>query len=349
MKLPEEQVARLYATGFASGAISATMAGPLMNRFGPEMGCQAYFSFAVLSLIMTGRGNLPVLFLGRAFAGIATTLLFTSFESWMVTHYHALGLDDSTLPLGTIFGNMTLVSNAVAIGVGAVSEALIGITGIQRVPFTLAAAMCAFGSQSMLFLWGQYRATIPARSTSAAGRRRGFWQVVGNRKIMALGVASCCFEGAIYLFVFLWTPVLQSARQRAGTQGELPLLGFIFASFTCAMLIGTMAVAKANVNFTRDEAVQAMLTAMLFAAWFLSLVVRFNIESVQFGAFCIFEAAIGAVFPLIALLKSQHIDDADRNLVYSMFRLPLNVPVLLVHSLDREGKQRRHQQDVVRD
>ncbi|KAF4509996.1 hypothetical protein G6O67_001925 [Ophiocordyceps sinensis] len=67
----------------------------------------------------------------------------------------------------------------------------------------------------------------------------------------------------------------------------------------------------------------------------------YTIESVQFGAFCIFEAAIGAVFPLIALLKSQHIDDADRNLVYSMFRLPLNVLVLLVHSLDREGDEHR--------
>lgn len=338
MQLPEEKVALLYATGFASGAVSAAMAGPLMNRFGPEMGCQAYFIFAVFSLSWLGSRSLPMLLLGRVFGGISTTLLFTAFESWMIAQYRLLRLDDSVLPLGTVFSNMSLVSSLVAIAMGIVSDALVRITGIQRLPFTIACSFCLLASNSMLFLWQGYEDARLAHNNRSTGLARGLWLVISDSRIRALGLASFCFEGAIYLFVFFWTPALKNARQQAGAEGELPL-GFIFASFMCAMLIGSMVVSVPGTTFSRRGAAKDLLIVMLFASWNLSLITRSDGEWVLFLIFCVIEASIGAYFPVIGYLKSQYISDEDRNVVYSIFRLPMNLLVLCAHGLDREGER----------
>ncbi|PHH86445.1 hypothetical protein CDD83_10246 [Cordyceps sp. RAO-2017] len=62
----------------------------------------------------------------------------------------------------------------------------------------------------------------------------------------------------------------------------------------------------------------------------------------QFSAFCVFEAAIGAYLPAVGFLKSSLVEDGARSRVYSLLRLPLNMFVLVAHSLDREGDQHRN-------
>lgn len=46
--------------------------------------------------------------------------------------------------------------------------------------------------------------------------------------------------------------------------------------------------------------------------------------------FCAFEAAIGAYWPLVMKLRSDHLGEAQRAAVTSLFRVPLNLVVCLV-------------------
>ena len=48
---------------------------------------------------------------------------------------------------------------------------------------------------------------------------------VGSGRVLLLGVIQSCFEAAMYIFVFLWTPALA-----AGSRRKIPH-GLIFASF----------------------------------------------------------------------------------------------------------------------
>ncbi|XP_044721541.1 sugar-tranasporter [Hirsutella rhossiliensis] len=233
-QLPEELVALMYATGFAAGAVSAAVAGPLMDCLGPDLGCLAYSLFASTSCGLIESDKPSRLLLGRVCGGFATTFLFSAFESWMVTKYHTLGLDDSTLPLGTVLSNMTL----------------------------------------------------------------------------------------------------------ADTEGELPL-GLIFASFMCAMMIGSTVASGPLMTFSGQSATRDLIIAMLVACGSLSCAVLLDSERMLFGVFCILEASIGAYFPVMGYLKGEHVDDKDRNLVYSIFRLPLNTLVLVAHCLDTEGDEHR--------
>ena len=61
---------------------------------------------------------------------------------------------------------------------------------------------------------------------------RGFELIVKDANIAALGIGQSCFEGAMYTFVFMWTPALK----RPEDDLDLPettsqYLGLIFAVF----------------------------------------------------------------------------------------------------------------------
>ena len=52
---------------------------------------------------------------------------------------------------------------------------------------------------------------------------------------------------------------------------------------------------------------------------------------------CLLGASIGAYYPGMAYLKGQIVEDGVRGKVYHMLRLPLNVFVVVAHSLAEEG------------
>lgn len=171
--------------------------------------------------------------------------------------------------------------------------------------------------------------------------RDGVVSIFRDPRILSLGITSCFFEGAMYLFIFFWSAALKSARARSpvSDDNELPF-GLIFSSFMCAMMAGS-AVYKSQAKVHTVQSVSnVLMTVILVVSCCLSLGAVLQMESLLFWAFCLLEACIGAYFPSVAYLKSEVIEDGIRGRVYSILRFPLNVFVVVAHSLDEEGKQR---------
>merc|ERR1719230_1639314 len=55
----------------------------------------------------------------------------------------------------------------------------------------------------------------------------------------------------------------------------------------------------------------------------------FKSVQVRFVAFLVFEACVGLYFPLIGTLKGDIVPEDMRSTIYNLYRLPLNVCVLL--------------------
>lgn len=141
-------MAALYAAGFISGAISASFAGELADRYGRRLACLVYCGSYVVTCATMFSDDLAVLFVGRLCGGVSTTLLFSVFEAWMITEYHSRGLAASELKLSSVFGYMTTLSCVVAIVSGVVGDMLVSYMGGRVWPFvasivcSLAAAWC---------------------------------------------------------------------------------------------------------------------------------------------------------------------------------------------------------------
>jgi len=125
--LPEETVAHLFTTGFLAAAISASFVGSLADKHGRKLGCLAFLF-----------DNIIILFAGRIMGGISTTLMYSVFESWMVTEYHRQHLDGAGGSLSEIFGVMTTLNGVVAITSGLFAEAITDFARTQSAPFMTA-------------------------------------------------------------------------------------------------------------------------------------------------------------------------------------------------------------------
>ena len=59
----------------------------------------------------------------------------------------------------------------------------------------------------------------------------GLRQILRNRKIFLVGCIQTAVESCMYIFVFLWTPVMMPIQ---------PPFGMVFACFMVAIMIGTL-------------------------------------------------------------------------------------------------------------
>lgn len=145
--LPEAMVCALYATAYTSAAASAPIVGFLADRFGRRAAClvQCVVHVAACLTVVLGGTSLPVLFIGRVLAGVGLTLLWTVFESWMVTEWNARGFSDkdenaaegatTTSGLSTMFGIMTIANCMTAIVGGMLGHCMVSVMGSKVWPF----------------------------------------------------------------------------------------------------------------------------------------------------------------------------------------------------------------------
>lgn len=75
------------------------------------------------------------LFTGRILGGISTSILYSAFESWMVTEWMTQDLGISGISLSYLFGVLTQANSVTAIIAGVVSEWLVEKTGTLKSSF----------------------------------------------------------------------------------------------------------------------------------------------------------------------------------------------------------------------
>ena len=72
--------------------------------------------------------------------GLSITLLYSAFETWMITEYQPRELEAAGLNLSSIFGTMTTISDVVAVVSGVSSDALVAVTHSRVFPFLASVA-----------------------------------------------------------------------------------------------------------------------------------------------------------------------------------------------------------------
>ncbi|KAH7376325.1 major facilitator superfamily transporter [Plectosphaerella cucumerina] len=339
--VPSHIIPRLFTTGFLSGALTAPFIGSLADRHGRRTACLVFCLASAASCLLTAFGtSLPLLFLGRVLGGFATSLLFSVFESWMVTDFGNRRLAEKGADLSRTFGLMSTVNSVVAIISGVVSEWLVGAAGSAKAPFAASAAIVVVASLFISTQWDEnYGTTGQAAATTSSPKDKtttapSLWSTLTSKGVLALALATTTFEGSMYLFVVLWAPLLQSA---SAAPESLPY-GLIFAAFMSTTLLSSLLYPR----LSRGAAPSSVLSAVLAvsAAIFIALASSSGpgaSEQRVFWLFCTFEAAVGAYFPAAGVLKGSVVPDGVRAQVYAALRVPLNAFVVLSLVLMGEG------------
>lgn len=195
-------------------------------------------------------------------------------------------------------------------------------------PFDLAILCLILGALCTLCWWTE---NYGSRDGTATGVARGAVALVLKEEpVLLLGLIQALFEGAMYTFVFLWTPTLEAA---AAPQ-PIPH-GLIFAIFMMSTSLGARVFVP--LTSTRDA---ASVLPQLFLLSAMSLAIPALLPSPMAPillAFCVFECCVGVFWPLMMRLRAAFVPDELRATMINFYRVPLNVIVvgtlLLQHRL----------------
>ncbi|KAF8840579.1 DUF791-domain-containing protein [Paxillus ammoniavirescens] len=340
--MPERMVAFLFVTGFMSAGLTAPLVGVWADQHGRKQMCLVFCITYTFACFCINVRYLPILLLGRLTAGVSTSILYSAFESWLVSSANSLAVPSSEL--STIFGRATLVNGFVATGAGIASNQLVSLTNSFASPFIASGGLLLLAYLVIKASWtenyGGGGGTTVANTDLFQLKRIGqAWRIVRKDPILlVIGLTQTCFEGSMYLFVFVWVPSLQEASPSFPTVA-LPL-GYIFSSLMVSMMLGSLLYSAItsyspppSLGSPNDSSLtlHAKLSSLVCAisALALGLSTRSDSERVRFWAFCAFEACVGMYYPVQGMLKGSLISNEHRATLSALFRVPLNVFVVV--------------------
>lgn len=330
----KKDIAILFVAGFGSSAIFGTFIGTMADKHGRKMYAIWYVVIYTLSCVTKHYDNFWILMVGRLLGGIATSLLFSVFESWMVgehtkNNFEKNGLSDT-------FSKQFFGNSVVAILAGLLGEWSSGLSPLTQselptephfggfvAPFDCSIVFLLICGVLVFLFWDENYGSVSNTGVSSHALLDAMNIIRNDPKVLYIGVISSLFEGSMYTFVFLWTPVLKSAAPGE----ELPF-GMIFASFMISCMTGSslfQLLTDRNVspqNITRY--------VFLLASISLILPVIFNHRTVVMVSFMLFEGCVGLYFPSFSTLKGIYVPESSRSAIYNLYRLPLNAIVLVV-------------------
>ncbi|KAH9988004.1 MFS general substrate transporter [Xylariaceae sp. FL0662B] len=348
--LSERTVAILYVTTYISAAASAVFTGYLADKFGRRAACLVFCIIHSLASISVLFNVVEVLIIGRVLGGIGLNLLWTVFESWMVTEYNARKLDQSSFPLSSMFGIMTTSNCTTAILAGVLSHCIVLALGSKSDPFIVGVILDFSAAVLMLHTWNENRGTVDTESLESRcedGDEQNYQPQQGEPtamlkdvRIWVLSFASCCFQGTIFLLMFFWPETLQHAhdKEHPAEKTAVPY-GVTFATFMAAMVLGAMMFNIVTRNpGSGDEALVrivgiTMPTLLLTIALLLSALGFFiaalaKAEIHQFMAFLLLECCNGIYVPSMAYHRGTIVNDSGRARVYGLMNIPLFIFVV---------------------
>eukprot|EP00928_Gymnodinium_smaydae_P086455 TRINITY_DN7057_c0_g4_i1.p1 TRINITY_DN7057_c0_g4~~TRINITY_DN7057_c0_g4_i1.p1 ORF type:complete len:506 (+),score=70.24 TRINITY_DN7057_c0_g4_i1:55-1572(+) len=330
-------------------------------------------TYAIACTLLHLGDFLPGLLLGRVLSAFAQQTLFTSFESYLVTAFFHEGLPSHTLDnifAWMYFGNFLcavlfggLLAQVLVDNTTLRKGAMIW-TGDHLAPFSLALLLCIVGG-ILIWNWKDDLEVEPSspqesavasttnsiRSTamptsshslssaaSVSKRKASSFVEMGTtlcgalrqRDVQLCGVAVIGVEAPMFFLILHFYDTLKAG-------GAFTCGGYVFASFMmCSMMGSTLC---STLSHLRKERLVLFAACSVAFGWLIisvGLLGHFSrnlFVPLAFVAFNIIEMGIGLYFPSIGMVKSGCVPEEVRSSVYTMYRLPLNIIVMIMATL----------------
>lgn len=327
----QQEIAELFVCGFGSSMIVGTFVGGLADKYGRKVMCIVYSLCYIAACCTKLVPEYWTLMLGRFLSGISTSLLFSVFESWMVCEHNRLGFDE--VQLGDTFSYATFGNGLAAVIAGLMANTAAESYGYVA-PFIVAIAPLVSVALLVAFTWTENYGN--QNQNMMGSFSKAFELLKHDSKICTLAVAQSCFEGAMYTFVFMWTPALKTPEEMDAEKNGVILeestsqwLGLIFACFMVCVMLGS-SIFKLFSGKKKDVyKMPLILHAIAFSTMGI-ITIFFDNKFIVYIMFLIFETSVGVFYPAYGVIKSEKVPEEIRSSVMNIFRIPLNAFVVLL-------------------
>merc|ERR1719235_375750 len=223
-----QSVSTLFLTGFLSGAVAAGPVGFAIDKHGRRFFCIVYCVLEIIINICEHYNSFWVLWTSRILGGVTTCILFTGFESRMMSEHRKRGFPEDWS--ADTFSKCSFINGLSAIIAGILAQFCADAYG-DIGPFKAAIALTAMALVLVIF-WPE---NYGGGSSDDSDTKTEAWNLIKtDRKAFLLGMVNALFEGSMYSFVFMWVPTMITAL---GGFQYLPT-GLVFACMMCCISLG---------------------------------------------------------------------------------------------------------------
>lgn len=269
--------------------------GAAQPRAAPSVAAPNFFSRcsrarARRSCALCSFKSLPLLLLGRVLGGVAYSILYTSFESWLIAEADARRVP--TPMMARLFSTSTFWNAGIAVVAGVVGHAAVEIiphTSHNKFASAFDVALCALLVASLLaaLRWVERFGGDGASGGAAESLWQSIRTIRRSRALTYLGLVNSLYEAALYVFVFLWTPALE---RRAALGGSGTSHGLVFSIFMLSKMMGSQIFHSLSYSFSAATCLQIVFGG---SAACLALPLFTDSYERTLLAFCGFEALLG--------------------------------------------------------
>jgi len=329
----QAQIAELFVCGFASSMVVGTIVGGLADKYGRKVMCIMYSVCYIAACFTKMVPEYWTLMLGRFLSGVSTSLLFSVFESWMVCEHYKQGFDATSL--GDTFAYATFGNGLVAVVAGLIANSAAQSHGYVA-PFVVAILPLSIVAGLIFTTWSENYGSQQSNVSMTSSLSKGFSLIMSDSRIAALGMGQSCFEGAMYTFVFMWTPALKTIEESAAETSGHELqhstskyLGTIFAVFMVCVMVGSSIFKLFSAK--KENLYKIPLVMHIVAFLSMGMTAAFiNHKPTVYAMFLLFETTVGVFYPSYGVIKSEKIPEEIRSSVMNIFRIPLNAFVVVL-------------------
>ena len=334
----QHEIAQLFVAGFGSSMVFGSFIGSIAD-VGGRRAFVILFSIVYAASCATKHfKHYGILMLGRLLGGVATSLLFSVFEAWLIRSH-----SDADLPkqfLSKSFSWAAYGNSIIAISAGLLANQATDTYPMNNLsgnfymggylnPFDMAfvaLVVCGLGAS---FLWDENYGD-KADDSSDDGRKSNWYgglknaltTTLRNRDVLLCGLISSLFEGSMYIFVFMWTPLLRDLVE--DKNADLPF-GLIFSTFMVCCMAGSSLFSIVIEKMSVEK-----LAVIVFAVGSVSMAMvgMGTSDTVAFLGMNFFEMCVGMYFPIMGTMKGGIVPEDQRAAIYNLYRIPLNFIVL---------------------
>ncbi|OQV14868.1 putative Molybdate-anion transporter [Hypsibius exemplaris] len=321
--LKTKDISSLFVAGFGSSLALGTVVASYGDKIGRKKICLLYGILYGASCLTKHSSDYWILFVGRILAGIATSILLTSFEAWLVSEAHnKKGLEENYLT--TVLTQAQQINGVAAILAGGIAQVAASHFGFVA-PFDLA----IFFLIATTVIVGKTWSEPPSSQTTDTSFFQNGWRVLfEDRDVLLLGLIQGLFEGSMYIFILEWTPMLSQKDNPTDPTPNIPH-GYIFSGFMTSVFVGSSIFGLLTKKIASLETILLSVIAISAASFFVVIFFPPNFWR-NFGALLVFEACIGIFWPCIGSLRARMLPDGCRSTLMNFFRIPVNVVIIVV-------------------
>ncbi|KAI3384166.1 hypothetical protein SNEBB_008200 [Seison nebaliae] len=336
------QIKNFYITNAIASTIFNFCLGNLMDKFGRRSSvilCSiSYITFCTLVLF----DNYYVVIISRIFNALGTCLLYSAFESWIITslkenhsnqrllNYYTINQhnhnddDDNNNnnnvnyddDIHNILSGSALIRSILGILIGIISAIVVRSFGILT-PFVLCGISNILVIILVLFLWEENYGT-----NNFTNSFQLTLEELKKHSFIYLALTQILFELSLFLFVMQWTPVMQRIHTKSS-------MGLIFTTFMLSAGCGSGLYAVI-LNQLKCYRKYLFLIISLFASFALIVPIPSSTtEPFVLIAFLVYEFCIGIFWALIADNRSSKMREEIRSTLMNYIRIPVNLAITI--------------------